>query len=90
MPIDPRLLDILCCPVSKVPVRHLTSREQAFLNDAIALGGVIDVDGRAIVDAFGDGLITTDGKVIYRIDDGIPVMLPDSGVGTTQFQDFPR
>ena len=33
--------------------------------------------------------VTTDGKVIYRVEDGVPVMLPDEGIGTTQMHDFP-
>jgi hypothetical protein len=27
--------------------------------------------------------------VIYRVEDGIPVMLPEEGIGTTQLTDFP-
>lgn len=89
MGIDRRLLDILCCPVSKAPVAMLSSRQVDFLNARIAAGGVVDVDGRAVDRALDEGLVTRDGRVVYRIDDGIPVMLPESGIGTTQFADFP-
>jgi uncharacterized protein YbaR (Trm112 family) len=90
MSVDPRLLEILCCPVSKVPVVRLGKQQLAALNAAIAQGGVLNVSGHAVSEAFTEGLITQDGKVIYRVDDGIPVMLPDEGIGTTQFSDFPR
>ena len=90
MPIDPRLLEILCCPVSKVPVLKLGRNQLTVLNAAIARGGVQNVAGVEVKDKLEEGLITQDGKVVYRIDDGIPVMLPDEGIGTTQFQDFPR
>jgi uncharacterized protein YbaR (Trm112 family) len=89
MGIDRRLLDILCCPVSKVPVLMLSARQLDHLNARIAEGGVVDVDGRAVDRVLAEGLVTRDGKVVYRIDDGIPVMLPESGIGTTQFTDFP-
>jgi uncharacterized protein YbaR (Trm112 family) len=89
MGIDRRLLDILCCPVSKVPVVMLSSRQLEYLNTRITEGGVVDVDGRAVDRVLTEGLITRDGKVVYRIDDGIPVMLPESGIGTAQFADFP-
>lgn len=89
MGIDRRLLDILCCPVSKVPVLMLSSRQLDYLNARIAEGGVVDVDGRVVDRALSEGLVTCDAKVVYRIDDGIPVMLPESGIGTTQFADFP-
>jgi uncharacterized protein YbaR (Trm112 family) len=87
--MDKRLLDILCCPVSKVPVRPLSKRELESLNEAIAAGKVESVAGSTIGDQLGEGLITTDGKVIYRVEDGIPVMLPEEGIGTTQLVDFP-
>jgi len=89
MGIDRRLLDILCCPVSKVPVAMLSTRQLEYLNARIAEGGVLDVDGRAVESVLSEGLVTRGGKVVYRIDDGIPVMLPGSGIGTTQFADFP-
>jgi len=90
VPIDPRLLEILCCPVSKVPVLKLGRNQLAVLNQAIAKGGVHTVAGAEVKDKLDEGLITQDSKVIYRVDDGIPLMLPDEGIGTTQFQDFPR
>jgi uncharacterized protein YbaR (Trm112 family) len=89
MAIDPRLLDILCCPVTKTPVRPLSRAQLGHLNREIAAGKVVTVKGVAIGAAVDEGLITVDGKVIYRIEDGIPVMLPDEGIGTTQFADFP-
>jgi uncharacterized protein YbaR (Trm112 family) len=87
--MDKRLLDILCCPVSKTPVRPLGKRELDVLNDAIAAGKVVSVAGVALRDRVAEGLITTDRKVIYRVEDGIPVMLPEEGIGTLQLTDFP-
>lgn len=87
--MDKRLLDILCCPVSKTPVRPLGKRELDALNEAIAAGKVDSVAGVAVRERIAEGLITTDGKVIYRVDDGIPVMLPEEGIATLQLTDFP-
>ena len=90
MAVDRRLLEILCCPVSKMPVVPLGRHQLAELNRRIAAGGVQTVRGVAVTAALDEGLITSDGKGIYRIDDGIPVMLPDEAIGTLQMQDFPR
>ena len=90
MAIDKRLLDILCDPVSKTPVVPLSRAQLADLNRRVAAGEVLTVRSIAVANPIDDGLITTDGKVIYRVEDGIPVMLPDEGIGTTQFTDFPR
>ena len=87
--MDKRLLDILCCPVSKTPVRPLAHTELEALNRAIRANQVASVAGVAIVAPVAEGLITTDRKVIYRVEDGIPVMLPEEGIGTLQLTDFP-
>ncbi len=87
--MDKRLLDILCCPVSKTPLRPLRKDQLRHLNQAVAGGHVDRVDGTRVDRALDDGLITTDGKVVYRIEDGIPVLLPEEGIGTTQLDGFP-
>jgi uncharacterized protein YbaR (Trm112 family) len=87
--MDKRLLDILCCPVSKTPVRPLNKHELEALNGAIAAGKVDSVAGMPVREKISEALITTDHKVIYRVEDGIPVMLPEEGIGTTQLTDFP-
>ncbi|WP_114241741.1 Trm112 family protein [Dyella sp. C9] len=87
--MDKRLLDILCCPVSKAPVRPLSRSELEAVNAAIGSGQVQSVAGAPVKTALSEGLITTDRKVIYRVEDGIPVMLPEEGIGTLQLRDFP-
>ena len=87
--LDRRLLDILCDPVSKTPLKLLSRQQLDVLNHAIRGNTVLSTDGRTVADEVTAGLITIDGKVIYRIDDGIPVLLADEGIGTTQLQDFP-
>lgn len=88
MGIDQRLIDLLCCPVSKVAVTPLSAARLAYLNERIAAGEALAVTGAKLSTPLDAGLITTDGKVIYRVDDGIPVMLPEEGIGTTQFHEF--
>ncbi|MGA0588541.1 Trm112 family protein [Dyella sp. KRB-257] len=87
--MDKRLLDILCCPVSKTPVRPATRAELEAVNRAVAAGTLQTVGGAAVSRRLDEALITTDGKVIYRVDDGIPVMLPEEGIGTLQLDDLP-
>ena len=88
--MDKRLLDILCCPVTKVPVRPLVRNELDALNNAISAGGVQTTASVMVSSALQGGLITSDGKLIYRIEDDIPVMLADEAIGTTQLSAFPR
>lgn len=89
MALDPRFLSILCCPVSKRTLKPLSRARLGFLNDAVREGRVQNVAGTAVTTIVADALISDDDKVIYRIDDGVPVLLPEEGIGTTQFTDFP-
>jgi uncharacterized protein YbaR (Trm112 family) len=88
--IDRRLLDILCCPVTKSPVRLLSSAELEALNRSIAEGALRTEVGASLKGAAMAGLITRDGRTIYRIEDDIPVMLADEAIATAQIADFPR
>lgn len=87
--MDKRLLDILCDPVTKTPVRPLRRDELDALNRAIVDGSVDTVAGQKVASPLAAGLITTDRKVVYRIEDDIPVMLAEEGIGTLQLHDFP-
>lgn len=89
MPLDPRFLSILCCPVSKRALKPLSRARLAFVNDAIRAGAALNVGGAKLEAGLQDALISDDDRVIYRIDDGVPVLLPEEGIGTTQFQGLP-
>jgi len=87
--MDKRLLDILCDPVSRTSLKLMSKLQIEALNRAIRAQQVQTTAGKTIAEELGAGLITTDGKVMYRIDDGIPVLLADEAIGTTQLHDFP-
>lgn len=88
--MDRKLLDILCCPTSKQPLALLGSSELDRVNRAIIAGGVVRADGSPQADTIKEGLITRDHKLLYRVDDGIPVLLADEAIATTQIADFAR
>lgn len=79
--MDKKLLDILACPVTRQPLALLDGPRLATLNAAIAAGGV-RFGEHAPQAALREALVTRDGKRIYRIDDGIPVLLPEEGLET--------
>jgi len=80
MPIDKKLLDILCCPKTKTDVEMLSKDELDKLNAQIKKGLVKNVGGDQVENLLSEGLITVDKKTVYRIDDDIPVMLIDEGI----------
>ena len=84
MPISQDLLEILCCPRTKVPVQTLAEERLGELNARIQAGGVKYYDGTDVDKPLDEGLITEDGETTYRIDDSIPVMLIDQGISMAQ------
>ena len=88
MSVDPKLLEILVCPITKVSVKILGKQKLAILNRAIAEGGVKSLDGVAVEAPLDEALVTGDGRTVYRVDDGIPVMLEDLAIPTEQLADW--
>jgi uncharacterized protein YbaR (Trm112 family) len=88
MSIDGKLLEILCCPVSKTPLTRLQAKRLRKLNEAISAGNVQYVRGATVEQPLQEALITEDSKVIYPVIDEIPILLEERGIGTTQLQDF--
>ena len=87
MNLPDHLLDILCCPVSHEPLIPLSREKLKKFNSAINAGDIQYVDGEAVDKELKAALITRDGKVVYGIEDGIPVLLPERGIGTTQLKE---
>ena len=88
MPVDPKLLEILCCPVTKTPLGRLSPARLEKLNAAIADGEVQYVDGNPVAEPITEALVTEDMKVIYPVEDSIPILLEEKGIGTTQLENF--
>ena len=88
--MDRKLLDLLVCPVTRQPLALLDSRGLQAVNAAIAAGGVVRGDGSAQQDALREALLTRDRKTLYRLDDGIPVLLAEEAIATAQLEGFPQ
>lgn len=86
MPVEGKLLEILCCPLSKTPLTILGQDMLDKLNAAIESNEALYIDNSKVKDTLQEGLITEDGKVIYAVQDDIPILLEEKGIGTTQFQ----
>ena len=88
--MDRKLLDILACPATRQPLAMLEARGLHGLNEAIAAGSIVRIDGSAQSEPLREALITRDRKRVYRIEDGIPVLLVEEGIATGQLADFPH
>ena len=88
--MDRKLLDILACPASRQPLAMLDAAGLDALNHAIAAGNIRRMDDTVQVEPLREALLTRDRKTVYRIDDGIPVLLVEEGIATAQAEDFPN
>lgn len=82
--MDKRLLTILRCPISHKGLSVLKKDELARINAAISAGELVNHEGSAVSNPLTEALITDDGKRIYPVDDGIPVLLEDESISMEQ------
>ena len=82
--MNKRLLTILRCPVSHKGLAVLKKDRLAEINAAIAAGNILTHDGSKVAEPLHEALITDDGKRIYPVADGIPVLLEDDSIGLEQ------
>jgi uncharacterized protein YbaR (Trm112 family) len=74
------LVDILVCPETKQPVRLATAPELASINAKISSGTLRNRGGEAVKNLLVEALVREDGRILYPVDDGIPVMLIEESV----------
>lgn len=82
--MDKRLLTILCCPVSYKGLSVLQQDRLARVNAAIEAGDIVTHDGSKVIAPLSEALVTDDGKRIYPVSDGIPVLLEDESISMEQ------
>ena len=87
MSISAELLDIICCPVTRLPLQVMPAEQVQALNRRIEQGSLIGRDGVELTEPLTDALVTRDGKLAYPVRDGIPELLEDSGIVPSQFED---
>ncbi|WP_066095002.1 Trm112 family protein [Xanthomonas massiliensis] len=87
--MDRKLLDLLCSPDTRQPLALLEPAALEALNRAIAAGQVKRADGSAQAAPLREALVTRDRRQVFRVDDGIPVLLAEEAIATAQVPEFP-
>lgn len=75
-----RLLEILHCPVTHKGLAVARRNTLKTVNAAIEAGEVSNRDGRVLAGPLAEALVTDDGKLLYPVNDGIPVLLEGEAV----------
>ena len=80
MPVSEELLEILVCPETHQPVAPASDEILSKLNGQIEAGSLRNRGGDPVKEPIEEGLLREDGKVLYVVDDGIPVMLVEESI----------
>jgi uncharacterized protein YbaR (Trm112 family) len=82
--MDKRLLAILRCPVTHKALSLASGPTLKDVNAAIDAGKLSNRDGRVLDESLDEALLTDDGKVLYPVASGIPVLLEGEAINMEQ------
>ena len=82
--MDKKLLSIICCPITHKGLSLARPDKLAAINAAINAGKLSNRDGKVLENSLQEALLTDDGKTMYPVDEGIPVLLEGEGVALDQ------
>ncbi len=80
MSVSQELLEILVCPETKQPVAVADAGVLERLNAEIDAGRLRNRGGDEVKESISEGLLREDGKILYIVDAGIPVMLVEESI----------
>ena len=80
MAVSQELLDILVCPETKQPVALADAALLARVNERVRSGDLQNRGGDPVGAEVQAGLVREDGKILYLIEDDIPVMLIEESI----------
>jgi uncharacterized protein YbaR (Trm112 family) len=78
--MDKNLLDIICCPVTRLPLEILDVDRLESLNAAIQAGDVRNNAEELLTAGVQEALVSRDGRFIYPVRDGIPILMEEESI----------
>lgn len=80
MTVSSDLLEILACPETKQPLTVASDDVLSKVNAEIQSGSLRNRGGVPVSKSVDEALVREDGKILYVVDDGIPVMLIEESI----------
>jgi uncharacterized protein YbaR (Trm112 family) len=78
--VNAELINILACPETKQALSQASAELLAQVNTRIETGSLRNRGGESVSNPLEAGLVREDGKVLYPVDNGIPVMLIEESI----------
>ncbi len=78
--MDPEMLSLLCTPDTREPLVEASEEVLAKVNAEIEKGSVKSVGGAIVSETLEEALVSKDGKKLYPVKNGIPVLLMDEAI----------
>ena len=78
--MDPNLLKIICCPVTREKLSIATSKQLDFINAEIANSNLTKLDGSIAEKPQSKALINAAKTLLYPIEEGIPILLETEAI----------
>jgi uncharacterized protein YbaR (Trm112 family) len=78
--MDPNLLNIICCPVTREKLSAVTPKQLALINAEIANRMLKKLDGSIVEEPQSKGLINATKKLFYPIEEDIPILLESKAI----------
>ena len=85
--MDSRLLEILCCPITRRPLARLDDSTLTRINAAIADGKVRNHGGAPVNKLLDAALVTPEGDLVYPVREDVPVLLEEECIHWAAFKD---
>ncbi len=80
MALDATFIDLLACPDSLEKLRAADAALLERVNAAITAGRLRTRAGATVSEPLAAGLVRADGKLLYPVVDGTPVLFVDAGI----------
>jgi len=78
--MDPNLLNIICCPVTREKLSLATPKQLALINAEIANNTLTKLDGSIAENPQSKALINATKTLLYPIEEDIPILLENEAI----------
>jgi uncharacterized protein YbaR (Trm112 family) len=85
--MEKKLFDIICCPLTKLPLECMDADRLGRLNAAIHAGKIKNHAADSLTEDLAEALVTRDGRLVYPVHDGIPVLLEEESIDWNQLSE---